>query len=212
MKDLPIFTTENGVASLTLKEVPYTQRAYVRIQNSRNPQKLLQECIDFCRAVGAEEIFAADERCKIDFPHYTDILEMIHVRSELPDTTAVAHVVKEPQLFEFRSIYNAKMRSVPNAAHLSINSSEDMLKKQCAYMVMQEGKRIGIGVAADETIEMIAALEKGKGQDVLAALSKQLQSENVRVVVASKNVSAVSLYERLGFRVANLLARWYKIF
>ena len=136
---------------------------------------------------------------------------MTHVRSKLPETIAVAYAIVEQQLSEFRDLYNDKMRSVPNSAYLSEQKAKEMVKKQCAYMVIQEGKRIGIGVAANDTIEMIAALEKGKGKDVLAALSKHLSSECVRVVVASENLNAVSLYERLGFKVSRVLAQWYKI-
>ena len=33
MKDFPVFTTEYGVASLTLKEVPYREEAYVLLRD-----------------------------------------------------------------------------------------------------------------------------------------------------------------------------------
>ena len=32
MRDFPFFTTEYGVSSLSLKEVPYRQEAYIRIR------------------------------------------------------------------------------------------------------------------------------------------------------------------------------------
>ena len=31
MKDIPAFTTENGIASLILREIPYREEAYIRI-------------------------------------------------------------------------------------------------------------------------------------------------------------------------------------
>ena len=58
MKDIPLFTTEFGIASLTLNEIPYSRKAYFRIQDSAQPEQFVEECRDFCRAVGAEEIYA----------------------------------------------------------------------------------------------------------------------------------------------------------
>ena len=56
MKDLPMFTTQNGVASLTLREIPYQQTAYIKLQATQQPKELLEECVGFCRAVGAEKV------------------------------------------------------------------------------------------------------------------------------------------------------------
>ena len=58
MKDFPMFTTEYGVASLLLKEIPYKETAYIIIRSSQEPEELLKECISFCRMVGAEKIYA----------------------------------------------------------------------------------------------------------------------------------------------------------
>ena len=108
-------------------------------------------------------------------------------------------------------IYNEKMRNVPNAAHFTDRDSRDMLKGQCGYVVMQQNKMIGIGIAADNTVEMLASLERGKGSDVLSALAMRLCSEQVRVIVASANLKAMALYERLGFKTINVIGRWFKI-
>ena len=58
MKDFPVFTTENGAASLVLKEIPYKKEAYITLRASQAPQALLEECVSFCRACGAEKIYA----------------------------------------------------------------------------------------------------------------------------------------------------------
>ena len=42
MKDFPVFTTEYGVASLILKEIPYQGTAYITLQDSLEPEKLLE--------------------------------------------------------------------------------------------------------------------------------------------------------------------------
>ena len=49
MRDLPMFTTENGVGSLVLKEIPYNGTAYITIHSSSFPTDFLKECADFCR-------------------------------------------------------------------------------------------------------------------------------------------------------------------
>ena len=56
MRDIPVFTTEYGVASLVLREIPYRQEAYISIQSSLQPEELLAECVSFCRACGAEKV------------------------------------------------------------------------------------------------------------------------------------------------------------
>ena len=48
MRNIPVFTTENGVGSLVLQEIPYTGNAYVRIHDSVMPEAFLRECVDFC--------------------------------------------------------------------------------------------------------------------------------------------------------------------
>ena len=59
MKDIPVFDTEFGVASLILRDIPYCQRAYIKLQVALEPEKLVQECVQFCRMCGAEQIYAA---------------------------------------------------------------------------------------------------------------------------------------------------------
>ena len=45
MKDFPMFTTENGVASLVLREIPTRGDAYITVLSSEEPEKLLEECM-----------------------------------------------------------------------------------------------------------------------------------------------------------------------
>ena len=56
MKDFPCFATDDGVASLILKEIPYRQEAYIRFQDVQPGRfaPFLQECVSFCRMAGAE--------------------------------------------------------------------------------------------------------------------------------------------------------------
>ena len=76
MRDIPMFTTEYGVASLVLREIPYRQEAYISIQSSLQPEQLLEECISFCRACGAERIYAKNHDCLTQYPVHTSIIKM----------------------------------------------------------------------------------------------------------------------------------------
>ena len=60
MRDFPIFTTEFGVSSLILKEIPYRGEAYIRIRVGSEGffNVHLAECVSFCRMCGAQRIFA----------------------------------------------------------------------------------------------------------------------------------------------------------
>ena len=68
MRDFPVFSTENGVGSLVLKEIPYNGAAYVTIHSSSFPTEFLNECVEFCRAVGARDVYAAGDDCLRQYP------------------------------------------------------------------------------------------------------------------------------------------------
>ena len=55
MKDFPCFATDDGVASLILKEIPYRQEAYIRFQDVQPGRfaPFLEECVSFCEALAA---------------------------------------------------------------------------------------------------------------------------------------------------------------
>ena len=76
MKDIPMFTTEYGIASLILREVPYQKKAYISIWATQEPELLLKECVDFCRMVGSEQINATGHAGLEVYPLYTSILQM----------------------------------------------------------------------------------------------------------------------------------------
>ena len=70
MRDMPFFTTRLGVSSLTLSQIPYTKQAYIRIQDSREPEAFLQECLGFCKALGAEKVYATGHAVCEKYPEY----------------------------------------------------------------------------------------------------------------------------------------------
>ena len=119
MKDIGIFPTQYGVATLILREIPYRQEAYIRVQDVQPGEliHLLGECAAFCRACGAEKIFWTGAECE-------EVPAMCVLR--MRGTAWVDGRLLE-QLFpvtaetaaRWRSLYNERMRSVPQAKTLS---------------------------------------------------------------------------------------------
>lgn len=211
MKDLPVFTTEYGVASLILREIPYQQTAYIRLQASQEPQKLLKECVKFCRMVGAEKILVKEAEGLQDYPLFTAIWKMRCMRSSLEDTDAALFPVQAHTADEFQRLYNQKVSHVPNAAWMDNADKQEMLKTGEGYFVHRGEQLLGIGRVAGGEIRFLASLQPGCGADVVKALANAVTEETVTVEVASANEKAVTLYERLGFMKIAELSRWYRV-
>lgn len=211
MKDFPVFATEYGVASLMLKEIPYQGAAYITLQDSLEPEKLLEECVAFCRVCGAESVFATGHELLESYPLYTAMWEMRCPSESIPDTDAGLFPVVEDTLDQWRQIYNEKVRKVPNGAWMTQADGRKMLADGDGYFVHKDGKLLGIGRAAGDTIDWVASLQPGAGRDVVAALNHAIMADAVKLTVASVNTKAVALYECLGFVKARELSRWFRV-
>ena len=211
MKDFPMFTTQYGVASLTLKEIPYSGNAYVTIQDSKDPKNLLEECTAFCRAVGAKEVFASGNSCLDVYPMHTSVVLMRCFREQLDDTDAALFPVQRETLEQFKDIYNNAMKEVPNASHMTDSDAQRLLKAGNGYFVHRDGTLLGIGIAGGERIDAIASVIPGCGKDVLLALNHALSGALVEVEVSTANRRAVQFYEKMGFTQCSEVSRWYKI-
>ncbi len=209
MKNIPVFTTELGIASLTLQEIPYKQQAYIRIQSSVNQSQFIKECVDFCYAVGAEKIYITGDRIPEQFPLFTRIIKLACERSSLPETDSVLIPVTVNNIDEWRCIYNKKMKNVPCSATLSIREMEKFLTGNTLYYVNRGSDHIGIGKISDNQIDVIASCVPGAGKDVILALSAAVKSETIYVEVADMNIKALNLYKSLGFLEVSEVARWY---
>ena len=211
MKDFPFFTTENGVASLTLKEIPYTKVAYIKIQDSQEPEKMLEECVEFCKIVGAEAIYASNHPILEKYPLHTRIVGMMCLREALPDTEAALFPATEQTIDLWSKIYNERMASVANFSYMSVSAREELLKKGNGYFVHRNEELIGIGIASGERIDAVISVRPGAGRDVVLALNHALSGEKAVLEVASVNDRAIRLYERLGFMKTAEISRWYRL-
>lgn len=211
MKDIPVFDTECGVASLVLKEIPYRGRAYIKIQSTVEPEKFLEECVGFCRACGADQIDASGDRYLEKYPLITEMWLMTCCREAIEETDACLFPMTEQTVERWLGIYNQRMADVPNAAYLDSKDGREFLENRDCYFVHRNGKLLGIGKAAGGYIDIVIAVEPGMGETVVQALSHVLTEDTVRVVVASTNGRAVRLYERMGFLKTKEISRWYRV-
>ena len=211
MKNLPVFTTEYGVASLILKEIPYQETAYIILQDTLEPLLLAKECADFCRACGAERIYARGNDALEKYPLFTAMWEMTCLRESIPDTDAALWPVQEQTLTQWQEIYNQKVKTVPNGAWMTDADAKDILSKGDGYFVHRGDTLLGIGKASTDRIDWVASVKPGAGADVVKALIHATTENRVSLTVASVNRKAVTLYERLGFLKTAEIARWYTI-
>ena len=211
MKDIPVFTTEHGAATLILKEIPYQETAYIILRDSLEPQALARECADFCRACGAEKIYAAGHEALTAYPFFTAMWEMSCHRESIPDTDAALWPVQEKTLTQWQSIYNEKVKKVPNGAWMTKADAEKMLETGDGYFIHRGQTLLGIGRASSDRISWVASLAPGAGADVVKALAHAATEDTISLTVASTNQKAVDLYERLGFLRTAEISKWYKM-
>lgn len=212
MRDIPIFTSEYGAAGLVLKEIPYQQTAYITIHASEDPEKLIEECVSFCRACGAERIYASGHEALDVFPFHTSVIRMRCGRDSIPQNDVCVFPVQEHTVSQWQKLYNEKIPHVPNGAWMTGAEARKLAGSGEGYFVHRDGVLLGIGKVSGETIDFLAAVQPGAGGDVLCALSHILPGENVELTVASANQKAVKLYERFGFIPVNEISRWYQVF
>lgn len=209
MRDFPVFTTENGVASLIFREVPYQGAAYIILRSSESPAELLKECCDFANAVGARQIFASGHDCLRAYPFYTAVYSLAAEKERILPGSASMFPVTGDTLERFRQIYNQKMRQVPNSAHMTVALAEEMLKKGQGYFIHRDGNLLGIGMIDGNEIKALASCCPGGGIEVLRTLCHGIFEDTVHLECASENKKALALYEREGFVIQKELSRWY---
>lgn len=213
MKDIPMFDTETGVSTLVLREIPYRRCAYVRVHSVQpgGLQEHLRECISFCRMCGAEQVYATGCDGLEAYPVYCSVLTM---SAELTDWEPPASLfpVTEETVSHWRRLCNEKMTSVDNAATLEARQEKEILSSGGAYFIHDAGKLLGIGWLRGSEVLAVAAVERGAGERVLRTLLTAADADRATLDVASTNLRAIRLYERMGFLTVGEKSRWQQIF
>lgn len=212
MKDFPVFTTEYGVASLILREIPYRQEAYIIIHSSEMPEELLAECCSFCRMCGAEVIYARGHDCLNPYPIQSSILSM---QGELiPEESEIGALwpVTCESIGKWRQMMNERMSGVDHAATLDRLREKEILDSAGAYFIHQDGELLGAGWLMADELMAVAAFRKGMGELVLRTLLSTVPDRTIRLQVASTNIPAIRLYERLGFVRIGAEEMWHRVY
>lgn len=212
MKDIPVFTTEDGVASLLLKQIPTRQAAYIRVQDVQpgRLEALLAECAAFCRMAGAERVFAD----RNDDPAAVPQSVVYEMRGEAwVDKEKLANLfpVTEETAARWRQIYNERMCGVDHAAALSFLDEKQIITSGGAYFVHRAGELLGIGWVEEDRLLAIASVVPGAGERVAYSLMSLVEGAQLTLEVASTNKNAIRLYEKLGFLKTKELYRWYEV-
>ena len=99
MKDIPVFSCPDGIATLILREVLFRGESYILVRGVYGPlEGLLAECAGFCRAAGAERLFAAGEADFSGYPAAIRILGRSAPRESLlpaPEAVRLVPVAEE---------------------------------------------------------------------------------------------------------------------
>ena len=212
MKDFPMFTTEYGVASLFLKEIPYKETAYIVIQSSQQPEELLAECVSFCRICGAEKIYASGHEYLEQYPLHTIIYEM--QGEAWVDDSKVEHLwpVTKETAGQWRKICNERMHAIDNSATQEAKDEKEILESGDAYFVHHSGELLGIGWIRDGELLELASVVPGAGERVMHTLMSLMPGQVLKLQVVSTNLRAISLYERLGFIKTAEKSRWFQVY
>lgn len=211
MRDFPVFTTEFGVASLILKEIPYRAEAYIIIQDTLQPELLLRECISFCTMCGAEKIYARGHKITEDYPLHCIVYTMR--AQERTDEEKVENLwpVTEETVSRWREFLNERMRAVDHAATLEKKDERKILDSGGACFVHRNGLLLGAGWVEENELKLLASAQAGMGERVLHTLLSMLPGQEVTLDVASTNHRAIRLYEKYGFLKTAECIRWYKV-
>lgn len=214
MKDIPIFTTEYGVASLLLREIPYRQEAYIRIQSVQpgSIRDLLSECISFCRMAGAERIYGADHTGLEEFPVYTAIYQMRGTAWVDKDKLENLFPVTDVTVSQWRELYNERMKGVDCAATQTVFDEKEIVNSGGAYFVHHAGELLGIGWVRDQELLAVCSAIPGAGERVMHTLMSLIEGSEMELEVASTNEKAIRLYEKLGFIKTCEKTLWRTVF
>lgn len=217
MQNIPIFTAEHGLASLILREIPYSGRAYVMVRSvwKGRTQALLEECRQFCCAAGAQEVFASWDLEDLPARHAYDVLELSRPREglPLPAEPVEPEPLSEANAAEYLDIYNRCFRGLPGAASYGREDMRRLMGKNLAFLAKRRGRYAAVAELGAGRLAGVAVLPEfhGLGHDWALTVLARLETPELTLRVASTNARALALYRRLDFGGDRTVSRWWRL-
>lgn len=205
------------MASLVLREIPYSGAAYVLVRSVWNGQTaaLLEECASFCRAAGAQRVYASDGRNDLPGEHAYDMVMLTMQRENLPELTnpAILEPISVQNGAEYLAVYNACFRDLPGAASYGKKDLGRLIEHGSGFLTRKNGVCVGVVELEKDELAGICVLPefKGLGYDLALTALHRLEHSVVRLKTASTNERALRLYRRLGFGNGTCISRWWLI-
>ena len=219
MKNIPIFTASNGMASLILREIPYSGRAYVMVRAVWRGETaaLLSECGQFCRAAGAEAVYASRELEELPANHAYDMVELRCRRADLPlpDRPLKLEPLSLENAAAYLEIYNRCFRDIPGATAYDRKDMERLMGKNLAFLVREAGRYAAVAELDPRGLAGVAVLPEcrglGLGRNLTLSALRLLDGPELTLKTASTNRAALALYHSLGFGGDRITSRWWQL-
>ncbi len=212
-----MFSSQGGTASLILREIPFSKKAYIILGTvvEENLDAMIRECRSFCRACGAEICYISRPGGSLPLPHAHDILRLSAKKADLPQGESVSLAgIQEDNDSIYISLYNQCFSDVSGAAFYDRKQIQRiyLLRQKAFLALLPDGTPYGFGELHDNELSAIGVLPeyRGRGYDLALALLRHCPGPEITVTVASDNPAALRLYEKLGFRMAETVSKWYK--
>ena len=213
MKDIPVFTGAHGVATLVLRQIPWSGTAYVLVRAIWDDAKgFLEECLGFCRACGAQKVYATNGMEELPLPHAYDMCTFSMEKTALPKgETLEAELLTGENQKDFLSVYDTCFRTLPNAAAYEEKTLHTMIQEQTAFLYRRCGVPAAIAQISKQGLETIGVLPafRGLGYPLALTVLPMVPNLTLHLKTISVNHSALELYRRLGFKPAGTESRWW---
>ena len=216
MKNIPVFMSPAGTATLILQEIPRSGRAFILLQTivPEGLQQLTADAKKFCQDCGAKEIFISNAREKLPFSPAYDILILTVQKDSLPAGRPVTlQPLSQENAELYISIYNRCFEGISHAVSYDRSQIRRIkAQDQQAFIACSaDGSPAGIGELHGNELAAVAVLPeyRGMGKALTLSLLALCPGPEIILTVASDNQRALGLYEKLEFHVKEIESRWY---
>ena len=218
MNNIPLYFSSGGTATLILREIPYSGRAFILIRTLLEDglSALMEETRRFCMECGAKTCYIsyADAPKALPLRHAYDILKLHIHKEELPSDLSLSLIpMTTENEREYMNIYNVCFQGSSHAMTYDYGQLQRIYRSgQKAFLAaMPDGSICGIGELHDNELAAIALLPefRGNGRHLALALMQHCPGPEITLTVSSDNDAALALYDKLGFRVYETESSWY---